>query len=209
MSIRKKVFGFIIFISFVFVATSIYEFYFFQTKKVNPQWQVFVILAFLVLYIFLSLLQKTFIEKCKASLNPIDYLYFALEFYFDQSKYSKNLIHKSKIEEEARKILNQEQYREFSNDVDTKNIEITESIYNTFLQRFVSVISFLVLVLLSDVISNIIFINNNITKVRLLGLIIGIVLISISFCFYFYILVWNSFKIIKYAQKLENIQIQN
>jgi hypothetical protein len=88
--------------------------------------------------------QNLLLRKAKSDLSPLDYLHFKLDYYSALSGFSDQLAERASIEEEARKLLDIEQFRIFRNDIDDQHIKISQTLISRNLyHRILPLIIFL------------------------------------------------------------------
>jgi hypothetical protein len=105
----------------------------------------FILLALVIIleYLFVHL-QNLLLRKTKSDLSPLDYLHFKLDYYSALSGLSDQLANRASIEEEARKLLDIEQFRIFRNDIDDQHIKISQTLISRNLyHRILPLIIFL------------------------------------------------------------------
>lgn len=105
----------------------------------------FILLAMLVMIEFLiHHQQKLLVRKAKSTLCLLDYLHFKLDYFSALSGFSDQLAERASIEEEAKKLLDIEQFRIFRNDIDDQHIKISQTLISRNLyHRILPLIIFL------------------------------------------------------------------
>lgn len=206
MKIIRWAIGYIVLVAVAFLVLYYYGILYFFPSPI-------LIFVFIGIYLFLELLYShintTFSKKWFSRLPVFDYLTLKLDYYAALSKGSSFLYNRSSLEEEARKLLNQEQYRLFSNKVDDMSIKIYQSIIPRIIFRYL-LPSFLILMSIvhflidyRTIVDYLRDINN--PNFRL----IGIALILFIIFFLYFSLIKKLLILFMFDRKLEKIEEQH
>ena len=97
---------------------------------------LFVVVLVVVFEFTFAYQQNLFLNRIKTSLSIHDYLHTKLTYFSSQSIFSDQLVKRSEIEEEARKLLDLEHYQKFRNEVDDTHIKISQTLISRIFYRF-------------------------------------------------------------------------